>query len=328
MAGLVSVSLPLSMPVVARPVEAAVRFPETRDVTDAISRELDRLLDHAPGRVSVVVMDPTGAWTFEREADRSVRAASVIKLPILAAILALAEDGAGSLDETLVLLPGDYTAGSGSLRRERPQRALALRELTERMIIESDNTATNALLRRFGLGAVDARFRRMGLAATRLERRILDGRGDNPTSARDMARLLAAIAVGDDAPSAFQGMTESSADEPPVTTGLSAESLRWMRSLLARASNRRRLGRHLPPDVALEHKTGTLHDVCHDVGIVRSEGDEIVIAALVEGAAPGEAERWLGALGRAAFTGSSRHHEPGTGIGIATANREGTWYSR
>jgi beta-lactamase class A len=335
-AGLVSASLPVSMPVVSRPAEAVVRLPsEAGDaasappISETIARELDLLVERAPGRVSVVIASPAGEWTIERDAERTVRAASVIKLPILAAMLAVMEREAASLDETLPLTPGDYTGGSGSLRREHPRRALTLRELAERMIIESDNTATNALLRRFGLVALNDEFLKMGFATTRLERRILDGRGDNPTSAKEMAGLLQAIAASTQSSvRTAAGPGEPAIGGAAIRTGLNRESLAWMRSLLAKASNRRRLGRYLPPGVSLEHKTGTLRDLCHDVGIVHGENDMVIVAALIEDAAPGEAERWLGELGRVAFTGSRGGERGGTGTRIATANTDESWYSR
>jgi beta-lactamase class A len=72
-------------------------------------------------------------------------------------------------------------------------------QLSTLMLAVSDNAATNALIERVGLAAVEAEGARLGLRATRVRRRMIDpdavaaGR-DNVTSAGDLAALCRALA--------------------------------------------------------------------------------------------------------------------------------------
>ena len=51
---------------------------------------------------------------------------------------------------------------------------VSLRTLCALMVVISDNTATNLLLRRFGLEGLNDDFRALGLARTHLERLLFD----------------------------------------------------------------------------------------------------------------------------------------------------------
>ncbi len=285
-------SLPAGTPLVGAPVEAVTlhdpRFERPRDASGLEAR-LDALIDECPGRPSILVFLPEREGVVERDGHRIVRAASLIKLPILAAIVSLCRRGAGSLDEEILLLEEDRTGGSGSLQHASFHRLRTVRELAERMIIESDNTATNALIRRFGLASIDAEFRRMGLVATRLERRILESREDNPVTAAEMAALLRDL--NDAASTRFD---------------LPAEDRALMISMLERATGRQRLGRFLPAETTLAHKTGTLRGVVHDAGIIDTPRGPVIVSALIDGAESRErAEAWLGRLGRLLYAPST-----------------------
>jgi beta-lactamase class A len=130
------------------------------------------------------------------------------------------------------------------------------------MIDESDNTATNMLIRLVGRQSINQTMLGLGLLQTRLDDSIhTDGviriRGLR-TSADDMLRLLSML-------SARQVVDANSSD--------------MMLALLAGQRHNDLLPAPLPKDLVIAHKTGTLHDTLNDVGIVELDGAPYVICA-------------------------------------------------
>lgn len=238
---------------------------------DRLERRVRELIEACPGEPAVVVMPRDASWSITHQAEATTAAASLIKLPILLALEALEGRGELVMDNRVDLESEDRTGGSGRLKAFRSGTSLTFRELAERMVVESDNTATNAIIRVVGRDTIQAEFEALGLRATRLDRRILE-RGDNPTTAQEMAQLLAVV-------------------EGPEAG-----------NLLERVENRRRLARWLPPHARIAHKTGTLRRHVHDAGIVETPSGPLIVVGLVSGARSWpEAEAWLGELGRVVY---------------------------
>ncbi|RMH54772.1 MAG: serine hydrolase [Candidatus Hydrogenedentota bacterium] len=244
---------------------------------------LTRLLADSPAKVSVVVCDPRNGWRFEYGSDEIVRAASVIKLPILVALFRMAERGEITLQTRYHLREKDRTGGSGRLRfLPFRHRTFSLRELAERMIRDSDNTATNAIIRIVGNKKLNREFVRMGFKSTRLRHRILASPKDNPTTAEEISRLLLEL----ENPTSGRNLLYSDT------------SRRELLAILETCSNRERLARYLPESLPVPHKTGTLRDVVHDAGILPTRGGPLVVVALTtQVPRRRDAARWIARLG-------------------------------
>ena len=75
------------------------------------------------GEVGLIIRDLDTNWTFQVNPDKLFPAASMVKVPIMAACLRAAEEGRLSLQDDLKLKRSDKATGSGVLRRERPGRS-------------------------------------------------------------------------------------------------------------------------------------------------------------------------------------------------------------
>lgn len=220
------------------------------------------------GALGAAVHDLGTGERAEVAAGRPFTSASVIKVPLLAALLAGAEAGDWSLDDRLPVGPEARVGGSGVLKDLADVPDLTLRDLATLMIVLSDNTATNLLIDLVGFAAVNAWCARHGLRGTVLARRMLDAearaRGDeNLTTAGDMAALFTGLVRGD---------------------LLGERSASFALDVLARQQVADRLPRHLPDGARLAHKTGELPGVRHDAGVVLPEGRApIVVVVLTEG---------------------------------------------
>lgn len=99
--------------------------------------------------------------------------ASTFKIPIAVKLLEMVERGEESLDRMVVIEPWDLHPGSGTLSQLfiKPGVALSVRNLLELMLLISDNSATDVLLRVVGgPKAVTAKMRAMGLEGIRVDR--------------------------------------------------------------------------------------------------------------------------------------------------------------
>jgi len=171
---------------------------------EILRRQFDARLQEVAGRVdgiaSYAIIDLATGDRFARYPDVVLPTASTIKLAVLYELWKQADEGARPLD---AMLPLDRRlavgGGPGLFCLGTP--TLSLRDYATMMVMLSDNTATNVLIRTLGMEAINARMRSLGLANTRLRRLMLDldaaRRGDeNVSTAAELARLLEAFYKG------------------------------------------------------------------------------------------------------------------------------------
>ena len=101
-------------------------------------------------------------------ADEPMNALSVIKIPILVLAYRDADAGALDLDERYRIQPEDMRRGSGLLQSFAPGIEPTYRDIITQMIITSDNTATDLVIKRLGLERVNTMLAELGFEQTRL----------------------------------------------------------------------------------------------------------------------------------------------------------------
>ena len=111
---------------------------------------------------------PTGREIAIR-ADDPMNTLSVIKIPIM--VQAFLDHAAGDLDldDRVEVMPEDMRRGSGLIQTFEPGLRPTLRDLVTQMIITSDNTATDMVIRAVGLDRVNALLEGRGYEETRLK---------------------------------------------------------------------------------------------------------------------------------------------------------------
>ncbi|MEV2265587.1 serine hydrolase [Nonomuraea africana] len=183
--------------------------------------------------------------------DVELPLASVGKLLLLAEVAMSIEGGILRPEEPVALRDDDYCAGSGLLT-SLSGRTWSVGDLALLTAAVSDNTATNALLRRVGLERVNAAAAALGLSRTRLLDRVREPRGPEhpPTFAIGTAAELVSLAALVNGAEGWQVLMRG-----------------WMRqntdhSLVPA------LVRHDPEGGWLANKTGTDDGVRTDVGIM------------------------------------------------------------
>lgn len=237
----------------------------THAAVETLEEGIAAIAADLPGRLGVTVRYLHEEIEVGYAADDLFPTASVIKIPIMVEVYRQAAAGMLALDEPLPLRDDEVADGSGLLQYLHVGLPLTVADALELMIAISDNTATNLLLRRVGVDAVNATLQNLGLSRTRSAGPIR--RANAPvaldhksrTTPREMATLLTAIAKGQ-----------------LVSADASAAMLRTLEHQLYDDM----LPRYLPftyyPErlglaempIRVAHKTGALSGVRNDAGIV------------------------------------------------------------
>jgi beta-lactamase class A len=223
--------------------------------------DLEASARQADGVVGYVVIDVESGERFARLDGTQFPTASTIKLAVLYELLKQADEGRVALD---AVTPVDRTrAVPGGLLYELTNPSLSARDLAVAMILQSDNTATNVLIDRVGMAAVNQRMATLGLAHTALRRHMIDleaaRRGDeNVSTPADLASLVLAFHRGD---------------------GLSARSKAIALGILQK-SKRTPIRSGVPVEVAVASKSGELEGVRADAGIVYLPGRPYVFVGM------------------------------------------------
>lgn len=225
------------------------------------------------GRLGVAAIDTGSGHELRFDAESRYAMASTFKLPLAAAILALADRGDVSLDEKLAIPPGKLLDNSPAVERYRSEGSLSVVRLCSAIVELSDNSAANMLLRRLGGPEALNRFMRScGDPVTRLDRFEMELNSNLPGDPRDttspaaMAGLARTLALG-------EVLSQSSRDHLSV----------WLKKSVPGAD---RLKAGLPsPPWLVGHKTGTgANGAVNDVAIAwRSGKPPIVLACYQSG---------------------------------------------
>ncbi|MGB6989615.1 MAG: serine hydrolase [Candidatus Sulfotelmatobacter sp.] len=220
--------------------------------------------DHLDGVIGVAVEDLTTGNQFFLHENEIFAQASSIKITVLANLYLQAQQGKLKLTDLYTVQSSDLVADSDIMGGLTPGvTRVTLRDLATMMVAVSDNSAANVLIDRVGMANVNAMLDSLGLAHTRLRRKMMDveaarqGR-ENISTPREMMTLLEAI---------YRGKLldkESTADFFKV---LSTNKDSW-------------IPRDLPADVKIANKPGSLEAVRNDSGIVFVEGRPYVICVM------------------------------------------------
>jgi len=176
------------------PAKQAELLAKLRARVQAVDARLD-------GVLGVFVRDLTTGATVELRPDEVFPTASSIKLAVLYELYRQADGGRIDLAE-VTRPPVPRVSGGGILQELGDRVSLTWRDLAVLMIGWSDNEATNVLVRRVGLDAVNRRLDALSLPGTRLRRQMMDleaaRRGDeNVSTPRELARLAEVVATGE-----------------------------------------------------------------------------------------------------------------------------------
>ena len=236
-----------------------------------LSTRIVKVLEKETGIFAVALKDPRTGFHWSLNAC-PMRSASLIKLFIMVEAFEQMKTAQLLSDTVLSFTESDRVAGSGLLQELPAGTSRTVWELVELMITESDNIATNLLIDRLSMSAINARIRSLGCNDTVLRRRMMDfaaaaaGR-ENTTSVTDIVHVLSLLHDG-------------------RCVNLEADSA--MRAILGRQTDRCKIPFLLPAVTVCQNKTGELPGAEHDAGIVLTPQGSYILAIMSDELADSE----------------------------------------
>ena len=295
-----------------------------------LQERLERIVRSIRANVGVSVRHVESGAQVAVHGDQRFPMASVYKLPIAVELLTQASERRISLDKQIAIGASDIRPCC-TLSRHHPNggATLTLLELLDLMMVDSDNTASDVVLKAIGgPPAVQARLKSLGFTGIDVARyegdinlemtgvstppphdewtlelqRQLVLQVDPAAMREARARYLADprdTATPDDMASFLDRLQKGELLPPAYTTVLL--------NLMSRAkTGPARLKGPLPPDTIVAHKTGTMEEVINDVGIVTLPADSaipghVAIAVFVTGGGLATMQRAISQLSAASF---------------------------
>ncbi len=246
-----------------------------------LAGRLTPLIKAHKGTAAVAVRSLESDESFYHDADRVMPTASLIKLPVLVEAYLQADAGRFSLRDTVTLRDADKVPGSGILTPHFSDGAtFSVRDACRLMTAVSDNTATNLVIDKVGIAAVNKRMSDWGFPETRLNAKVFRGSttsvdpartkkyGLGSTTAREMAGLWALLMLTD-----------------KVRPALKQSILGHLR----KNDDRDKFPALLPAGTAIAHKDGSVTASRTDAGVIFSPGAAFVVVVLTDGNAD---RRW------------------------------------
>ena len=229
------------------------------------------IADHK-GKVAVACKHLGTQERIDFDADTVMPTASLIKFPIMVEAYAQAKEGKVKLDDMLTLQEADKVQGSGILNDHfSPGAKFSLRDAVRLMIAYSDNTATNMVLDKIGIKAVNERMTALGLKETRINAKVFRGSttsidpertkkfGLGSTTANEMLKLFEMLHKGE---------------------LVSAEASKAMLEHLKKCDDKDKFTRFLPKAITVAHKTGSVSNARTDAGILDFKQGPVVLVVL------------------------------------------------
>jgi beta-lactamase class A len=296
----------------------------------SLQAELERVTASVGGSVGIGVRHLQSGRAFY--VNRGVRypMASVFKVPVAIHLLAMVEAGRADLDKMVELRASDLRPGSGQLLKDfvEPKR-VTIRELLERMLIDSDATATDYLLGEIGgIPAVQARLKTLGLDGISVDRTaghlqaaalgFDDLPADVGPTSSEMDRMIQTLPRSRRAGhiAAFMKSERDTATPEALVAMLAkvwnGETLgrRYTKTLIDTMhrcrTGKRRLPAGLPAGTRVAHKTGTFSRlITNDAGIITlpgTSGHVVLTVQIKESGRPLEAqERAIAEVARVVY---------------------------
>ncbi|MCI0641141.1 MAG: class A beta-lactamase-related serine hydrolase [Gemmataceae bacterium] len=246
--------------------------PEGVGQENTLAQRLTPLAQSHRGRVAIAVKHLDNSESCYLNADEVLPTASLIKFPVMIEVYQQVLEGKIKLSDMVTLREQDKVPGSGILTYHFSEGAtFPLKDAVRLMIVFSDNTATNLILDRIGIGSTGARMAAWGFPNTKIHAKVFLGSttsidpertkkyGLGSTTAREMVGLLEKLHNGQ---------------------LVNAESCKAMVETMKKCDDKAKLKRFLPEKIAVAHKTGTVSNVKTDAGIVYLPSGPVAICVL------------------------------------------------
>ncbi len=225
---------------------------------------IERYISVIPARVGLYLRVLDKGWEVSYRGERIFSAASVIKIPLLMAVLQCIMEGELDWEQEVPLRNEHKVGGAGVLMELHEGIKLSIDDLCRLMIVVSDNTASNLLLKMVGMNKVSSLCEKWGLRHTKFGRYFMEeavAGNDNFMSPIDAADCLTYLWRGE---------------------VLDRKWCDYALNVLRRQQYREKIPLMLGEDVTVANKTGELIGVRHDAALIEAHFGAYVLVVFTD----------------------------------------------
>jgi beta-lactamase class A len=257
----------------------------------ALHEQIEAAIRAADAHMGVAMRHLESGDEISIHATESFPMASVLKIPVLVEALRQVDAGKFTLDDRWELTTAEKNLGSGVLTFFDDGLLPTVRDLLTLMIIISDNTATDMVIHRLGIGSITEAMRALGLQDIHLPltiRQIFESilPSADPTQDPYALEVSAKEFVAPADAAGYSKGPDNNVSTPRDMTELlelifrgraaSREGCDEMLRILLKQTLNDRLPRFLPTGTRVAHKTGTLDGFRNDAGILYVDDNQHV----------------------------------------------------
>lgn len=239
------------------------------------------LIQAHEGKVAVAVKNLKTGETFLYHEAEPMPTASLIKFPIMVESYRQAAEKKVDLGEMITLKESDKVPGSGILTDHfSAGTTISLRDAIHLMIVYSDNTATNLVLDKVGIGSTAETMERLGYPNTKAHSKVF--RRDTSVFP-DRSKVYG---LGSTTAQEMIGLCEALQKGELVSKEASAAMLKHMRA----CDDKDKFPRFLPPGTKVAFKTGSVDASKTAAGIIECGQGPVAVCVLTDG---NKDRRWV-----------------------------------
>ncbi len=242
-----------------------------KDKADSVLSTFNEKAKDLTGVYGLYVVRLGSGYSYGAHEKEVFTAASLIKLPVMAAMFAESENGAIDLDKKYTLQASDKVSGSGSLYGKPVGYEITYRNILQLMGKQSDNTAFRIARKTVGDETIKSYMQKYGMTHTSLE--------ENETTPEDIGQF-------------FEGLWNTNI----VSTRHRDELLDNLTNTIYEAW----LSAGIPSEVRVAHKYGREVHVVNDAGIVFADTPYVVVI-MTKGVVDQEADAVFPELSRLVY---------------------------
>ncbi len=215
-------------------------------------KEIEKLVECSNENISILIKElNSDCDIYNFNSTEKLVSASIIKVPIMLAILNEIKNGKTNLNDMILVTKNDILYDTEIF--ENGEKKYSINELINWMIIESDNTATNVLLKHFGIENINHYIANiLKLKSTYLQRYMLDKKAmenglNNYMSQKDMLDIFTLL------------FNKEILNEELCDIAI---------NILYNQRCQDQIMRYIFEPIKFAHKTGSLDYLNHDVGVM------------------------------------------------------------
>jgi beta-lactamase class A len=220
-----------------------------------LEESLHTLINNSPGKISLYIKYLANNKELYINSEEKLKAASIIKLPILCELYRQVKINKVDLNKWLKVNPNNIVQGSGILKLLNSDTQYTIYDLAKLMIIISDNSATNEIVDLLGWENIEKYMGQLSLTQITFRHKMMikAGRGDNLITAKDIGLLFNKLYKSE-----IYGSNE-------------------IIEILKQQQFNNYIPKLLPKNIEIAHKTGELPNSLHDAGIIYSKNPFIFV---------------------------------------------------